>query len=313
MAGRFYAPPAEVPVTVYPAGFGVPMQASFARSPLPAGVGYANVNGLIVSNSTGYAAGGHYVSQSHMASRKPSAPPIIERVDGNNDEDKASSVANRGTPSTSALAQDLANEIERMETECNQLEGRNVWLTKRLMHHHKTCIEKTLLGNDKNRLRKNFEAWREAMQDMILEREINEQTMGLDQCQQVAQELGAALAQEQQARKTSEADHKKMQDDLQRAILQEKRLKDQFKEQQVQLELLEKRVQEAESCLHRSRADAESFVDSASEYDKRRREFESQREHDEGFGNRQPQSPLPNLRLREFDLQREHDYASSRS
>lgn len=274
-ASRFYVPRshAEVPVTIY------------RRAPLPTIAGYGNVNSHIVGRN-GY----------HESDRDVGVAPTVKYSASSNDEDVH--VANRAMPST--MAQDLANDIESLEGKCNQLEDRNAWLSKKLLQNHQNFIERTMVGNAKNRLRRSFDSWREAMQEMVLERQLQEQTMSLDQCQQVAQELAAALAQEQQARKMCEADHMKLQDDLQRAILQEKRLKEQSKDQQFHLEILEKRVLEAESCLARSRADAQAVVESAVEYDNRRREIESSPDRDDRSRRRQAPTVMEHsLRLRE--------------
>jgi len=168
----------------------------------------------------------------------------------------------------------LANDIEELETKCNHLEQRNVWLTNRLLKSQQKFIERTLMGNSKVKMRRSFEGWREALQEIKLERQLDEQTNSLDQCQQVAKELGAALAQEQESRRVGEVTHRGMQEDLHRAVLQERKLRQQYKDQQVQLELLERRVQEAENCLMRSRSDAQAVIESANAYDRRKREME---------------------------------------
>lgn len=213
---------------------------------------------------------------------------------GNFDDDPMPVQRNRNMPSTKV--QFLANEIEELESKCSQLEGRNNWLTKRLLSRQRRFIEKTLLSNSKIRLRRSFEAWRESMHEMRLERHLDEQTASLDQCQQVAKELGAALAQEQEARKASEESHMSMRGDLERAMQQEKRLKHQHKEQQLQLELLERRVQEAESCLMRSRADAQAVIESADLYEKKRRDMEYEVQDDRRRYNANPMEHSVRLR-----------------
>merc|ERR1712217_448211 len=147
---------------------------------------------------------------------------VMKSTANSNDEDFGGT--NRAMPST--MAQDLANDIELLEGKCNQLEDRNAWLTKKLLQTHSSLIDRALSGSARSVLRKGLDAWREAMQELVLERELEDHSRSLEQCQQVAQELGSALDQEQQARKTCEAENLKVQDDLQRAILQEKRLKE---------------------------------------------------------------------------------------
>jgi len=174
----------------------------------------------------------------------------------------------------SSKVANLAGDIEELETKCNNLESRNVWLTNRLLKSHQKFVEGTLSGNVKVRLRRSFEGWREVIRDRHLEKQLDAQTASLDQCQRVAKELGAALAQEQDARRQSQANHQAMKEDLQRILLQEQKLKKQYEDQHVQVEIMERRVLEAENCLIRSRADAQAVVDSANNYERLKKEME---------------------------------------
>mmetsp|Transcript_34586 Transcript_34586/g.88047 ORF Transcript_34586/g.88047 Transcript_34586/m.88047 type:complete len:260 (+) Transcript_34586:111-890(+) len=174
----------------------------------------------------------------------------------------------------SSKVANLASDIEDLETKCNYLEQRNVWLTNRLLKNQQRFMEKTLGGNAKVKLRTSFAGWREALKEIRLESQLDQQTNSLDQCQQVARELGAALAGEQDSRRDGEAKHRNMKDDLQRAMLQERKLRQQYQDQQVQLDIMERRVQEAENCLIRSRSDAQAVIDAANNYESRRRDLE---------------------------------------
>lgn len=168
----------------------------------------------------------------------------------------------------SSKVANLAEEVEELETKCDMLEQRNSWLTNKLMRSQQRFVDKLLMDNSRIKVLRSFEGWRDAMHELRLERQLDEQTMDLDKCQQVVKELGAALTAEQETRKVSEAEHRSMQDDLQRAVQQEMTLKQQFKDQQQQLEILERQMQEAETCLTRSRADAQAVVESANAYQK---------------------------------------------
>lgn len=174
----------------------------------------------------------------------------------------------------SSKVANLAEEVEELETKCNMLEQRNSWLTQKLMKSHQRFVDKLLMDNVRVKALRCFEGWRDAMHELRLERQLDEQTMDLDKCQQVVTELGTALTAEQEARRTSEAEHRSMQDDLHRAVQQETTLKQQFDDQQLQLEILERQMQEAETCLTRSRADAQAVVESANAYQKRLQELE---------------------------------------
>jgi len=198
----------------------------------------------------------------------------------------------------------LANDIEQLETKCNYLEQRNIWLTKRLLNSQRKFMERTLAGSSKVMVRRTFEGWRDALQELVLERQLDQQTASLDECQKVAKELGAALSQEQQARQQSEAQHRQMRVDLQRALDQEKKLKQQHADQARQLEILERRVHEAESCLVRSRSDAQAVIESANAYERRRSDMESEaKEASEQLRRKGPaagQNPLEySIKMRE--------------
>lgn len=189
----------------------------------------------------------------------------------------------------------LATDIHAIEERCRWLEERNAFLTKRLMLQQKRLIERTLMTSGRLRSQRSFEAWRDAMRELRLERQLDEQTRSLDQCQQVAKELGHALTQEQAGHAATEASLNEMNQDLQKALNHEHHLKNQLKNGQRHVELLERRVHEAENFLIRSRAEAQGVVDTANSYEKEVRELQY-----EAKQGRHPENPLEHSRqLRE--------------
>eukprot|EP00927_Polykrikos_kofoidii_P071661 TRINITY_DN67914_c0_g1_i1.p1 TRINITY_DN67914_c0_g1~~TRINITY_DN67914_c0_g1_i1.p1 ORF type:complete len:253 (-),score=51.17 TRINITY_DN67914_c0_g1_i1:171-929(-) len=172
-------------------------------------------------------------------------------------------------------AHGLVTDIHAIEERCVWLEERCEQLSKKLMHSQKRYLERNLLNGDKQKRQRAFEAWRDAMRELRLERQLDEQTRSLDECQQVAKELGAALKQEQSACANTEAMHGELERELQKALAQEQQLKNQLKAGQRQQENLDKRVHEAENCLIRSRAEAQAVVDTANSYEKQVRELEA--------------------------------------
>eukprot|EP00928_Gymnodinium_smaydae_P007463 TRINITY_DN12682_c0_g2_i1.p1 TRINITY_DN12682_c0_g2~~TRINITY_DN12682_c0_g2_i1.p1 ORF type:complete len:337 (+),score=72.77 TRINITY_DN12682_c0_g2_i1:93-1013(+) len=181
-----------------------------------------------------------------------------------------------GLPMPSFKVHGLASDIARLEDRCNWLEDRNIWLTQRLLSAQRQFINRTLAVGGKALMSKFLEAWREAMHELRLERQLDEQTRSLDQCQNVAKELGGALTQEQAQRAAIEDAHRKMEEDLKAALEQEQELKAQMKQGQRHLELLERRVHEAETCLVRSAAEARAVIDTANEYERHWREIENE-------------------------------------
>jgi len=173
----------------------------------------------------------------------------------------------------------VAGDIAALEQRCNWLEERNVWLTKRLLQAQRRFIERSLLATGKVIVTRSFEGWVAAMNELRLEKQLDEQTRSLDECQRVAQELGAALTQEQHVRSQCEAAHYDAQEELQKALDEERMLKGQCKDGQRRMELVERRVHEAENCLVRCRAEAQAVVDAANAYERTRREMEDQHKH----------------------------------
>lgn len=99
-------------------------------------------------------------------------------------------------------------------------EERNARLTRRLLTRRRRFIERTLFCNTLLDLQSTLEAWRNFASQRKLERKLDEQTAGLDQCQQVVKELGTALAREQEARQSSEVAQRLVKDDLERVLEQ---------------------------------------------------------------------------------------------
>jgi len=170
----------------------------------------------------------------------------------------------------------LAGDIAQLEHRCTWLESRNVWLTKKLMLAQRRFIEKVMMSCTRVRARKSFDAWKDAMREMRLERQLEEQTRSLDRCQRVAKELGVALTQEQSARVASEAARRAVDEELGKTHEDEARLKGQLAKGSRHLQLLETWVREAESCLIRTRSAGQSIVNGASDYEQRRRELDQQ-------------------------------------
>merc|ERR1712014_475254 len=63
---------------------------------------------------------------------------------------------------------------------------------------------------------------------------------------------------------------------LEKALEEEQMLSNRFKNGQRQLELLEKRVHEAQNCLVRSRAEAQNVIEMANQYEREIRVMESE-------------------------------------
>jgi len=198
----------------------------------------------------------------------------------------------------SSKVQTLADDIAELEDRCQYLESRNGWLTKQLLNSQRRFIQKTVMGSQRVQLQTCFQACNDALHDMTLEKQLEEQTYSLDKCQQVARDLGSALAQEQDFRKQTEMASQSVQEDLQRAIAHESNLRQSYKGNQITIELLEKRIQEAESTLFKGRSDAQVVVDASAAYDHKRRVVEEEMKRAK-IVKKEPTSLEQSIQLRE--------------
>jgi chromosome segregation ATPase len=170
----------------------------------------------------------------------------------------------------------IASDIAKLEAKCNFLEERNLWLTNKLLTAQRKFINRTVMSGGKAKMSACFQCWREAMHELRLEKQLDEQTRSLDQCQNVAKELGSALTHEQQLRAATEAQQRELEAELHRATQLEAQLQAQVKNGQRHIELLDRRVHEAENCLVRSAAEARNVIDTANEYERSWRELENE-------------------------------------
>jgi chromosome segregation ATPase len=181
-----------------------------------------------------------------------------------------------GIPKPSSHIHGLASHIVEYEQRCEFLEQRNLWLTKKLMDCQRNFVERTLATGPKQVKRKAFKGWCATMTEMRLERQLHDQTSSLDQCQQVARELGSALTEEQQGRAATDMQHRTAQKQLEEANAEGQRLMDEYQSGSNYLESMEKLVRDAEGCLNRARVEAMAVAEHANRYEARVRELTSE-------------------------------------
>lgn len=167
----------------------------------------------------------------------------------------------------------LTDELVQLEERCGWLENRNQWLTKKMILHQRSFIEKSLMGCLRMLKQRCFEVWREQMNEMRLERNLEEQTASLDQCQQVAKELGMVLAVEQEGRKNTDQAHRATQEDVRAKQESIEQLQHQFEDQRQRIQIMEQRLRLAEGFLTRARGDAMQVVGESDNYEKKKREL----------------------------------------
>lgn len=161
----------------------------------------------------------------------------------------------------SSKAAQLASEIASMEQLVARLEERNRWLTARLFTTRRQFIEKHFMKSSTTILTRVMDAWREAMNQLRVESQLEKQTAALDQCQQVAKELGAALAQEQSARKRVEEANRTVRAELERVLAFNEGLQQQGEDANRRGKLLERQLEEAENKIQSCKRDAIAIVE----------------------------------------------------
>lgn len=162
---------------------------------------------------------------------------------------------------SSSKAATLANEIAGMEQLVARLEERNKWLTTKLMTNRRKFIETHFMKSASGTLTRSLDAWRQIMTQLRVEGQLDKQTAALDQCQQVAKELGAALSQEQQGRKRAEDAARALRSELDRVLEFNQGLQQQGDVAIRRNGILEKRLEESELKIKSIKVDAQNIVD----------------------------------------------------
>lgn len=172
----------------------------------------------------------------------------------------------------SSKAHGLVAEIVALETQCSWLEDRNSWLTSKLLQDRRKFIDRALMSNKVVVLTEVFKSWLGMMGELRMEHQLDQQTRALDQCQQVTNELGQALAQEQELRKEAEGQGRVLREENRRLLAENQIMQQQVEEQAARIQILERQVQEAESCLGSSRSEAQSVLERLDGYESRRKD-----------------------------------------
>jgi len=181
----------------------------------------------------------------------------------------------------SSKAHGLMNDITAIETRVSWLDGRNKWLTNKLLDNRRTVLERALWANKKACLDCVFHTWKDHLQELRMENRLEEQTQSLDQCQQVARELGRALMHEQELKRDAETTNEQMREDGRKLHNENQSLRQGGDEYAVRLQQLEKRLREAAAAMRQARTNAEAIIEGCDAY----REKACQRDSREPAGN----------------------------
>jgi len=170
----------------------------------------------------------------------------------------------------SSKAAHLANEIASMEQLVARLEERNKWLTGKLLMNRRKFIESHMLKTDAAIKSSMFHSWQQAMNLLRVESQLEKQTAALDQCQQVAKELGGALAQEQVARKRVEEANRTIRAELEKVLAFNEGLQQEGEASIRRGNMLERRLEEAENRIQSIKGEAISILENVELWDQRK-------------------------------------------
>jgi len=170
--------------------------------------------------------------------------------------------------STGAKVIVLAEEIAQLEQRYEYLIDRNAVLMGKVMLMRSSMAGKSMMGNDKVRMRRSFEGWRSFVQDHRLENHLEKQTHTLDEFQQVVKELGQALAEEQEQRRTMDEVAFNTREEIRRVLANSEALQQGMDDQKRKMAMAKMNLQEAESLIRQSRGDGYTIMQHADNYER---------------------------------------------
>jgi len=176
-----------------------------------------------------------------------------------------------GTPgyvavnASSNKARVLANDIDEIEQRCIYLEERNRDMNDKMLRSHRMFIERAMVSTSKNFGGVVFRAWVKAMTLIGLENQLEQQTVSLDKCQKVANELGQALARQQETSRMHADGRQKIEADFDELAQAQVRLKSTSDKQTNQVNSLTRQLQLANQILDINKANARSVIEDGEE------------------------------------------------
>lgn len=166
----------------------------------------------------------------------------------------------RRNPSSSKASQ-LAREISTMEQNAQFLEERNRWLTDKMLMHQRQVVEKAFNMGAKTVMKNVFQGWCSILEVLKYDRQVDQQTKSIKQCQLVSRELGAALAKEQEASRKHLTACQQLEADIQEVAAANQQLVLLSQQQGAQIEMLRRQMQLIAGCEKSMKLPAESIVD----------------------------------------------------
>jgi len=192
----------------------------------------------------------------------------------------------------------LHSEITQLEQRIAWLDHRNRWLSSKMMAVQKSFITSMFNVGSKVLRQRCFKGWSEAMSELRLEHQLQEQTRSLDQIQQVAHNLGACLGEEQEQRRAVEAAHANLQEEISRIYASNDGMKRKVDGSNDRIAKLEQILFTAESYLDKKQSHAVNVVEEGKKYEKRKVSLEAEYQ-DAGRERPQTYTLEESVRLRE--------------
>lgn len=170
----------------------------------------------------------------------------------------------------SSRAQNMAGEIQSIEERCAFLEKQNAWLRPKLLRSNTQLVAKVFSSSTRGCTRQAFNSWQMALQERSLQR----QFASLDNCQQTAKEIEGLVAAGQQARSATEGARNATERALQQVKLDNENLEQEVAEQTSRIQVLERRLSEAEQKIAVRRQEALSLLGKTDEYERKKKDLE---------------------------------------
>mmetsp|Transcript_9203 Transcript_9203/g.24146 ORF Transcript_9203/g.24146 Transcript_9203/m.24146 type:complete len:577 (-) Transcript_9203:154-1884(-) len=177
---------------------------------------------------------------------------------------------------SSTKLRDFAKELGSMESRHEWLESRNAWLQRKMMQLRKSFLSNAIGNTSRDRKLKTFRAWRSVGTELRLEKSLDQQTASLEQCQQVAEELGEAVKRVRDARNVEEGSHQNTHDELVRVLDSNDAWRQKLDAQLYRMELLEKILKQAEAFMTRGGSHAGLVIEECKSYDRKKLDLELQ-------------------------------------
>lgn len=173
----------------------------------------------------------------------------------------------------SSKVRSIAEEITELESRFRFLEGRNEWLSNKLMRMKKVWADKFLMTNSHTRISRAFACWKDTLKELRIEGALEKQTAALNHVQEVTRELGQVLSKEQSARRSVESDGTATLEELKRVQSNGAGLQSRVDANASRIMLLSRRLEEAESIIGKSRQNALAAVNQMDSFEQRIKEF----------------------------------------